>query len=209
MDGAKIRVVIADDHPIVRRGLSAVLEDEPDMAVIAQAPDRDIAVQLCREQRPDVLVMDLRMPGLPALDAVRILGAEDPIVRVVVLTTYVAEEEVVRLLQAGIQAYVLKNSYEKDLVQAVRAAHAGEQWIEPTVAERLGARAGAARLTAREIELLRLVARGDTNEELASTLHISKGTVKVHVSNILGKLGVTDRTKAVHAAIQLGFIDRD
>jgi two-component system, NarL family, response regulator len=204
-----IRVMVADDHPVVRIGLSAIVGAQPDMAVAAEARNGREAVDLYRQHQPDVLLIDLRMPVLSGLDAVLAIRGEFPASRIIVLTTYDTDEDIVRALKAGVQGYLLKDSVGEAMLEAVRAVYAGHRRVAPEVGTRLADRVAGSELTPRELEVLKLLARGGTNKELAAALSITEGTVKGHVNNILSKLAVTDRTMAAATALQRGLIRFD
>lgn len=206
---APITVLIADDHPIVREGLHAVLTDQPDLAVVAQAASGAEAVELALAHRPDVILMDLRMPGLNGVEAIAGIRAQWPQAHVIVLTTYDGDEDIYRALQTGAQAYLLKDTPRAELLEAVRAVARGQRRLPPEVAARLMERMGTEALTEREVDVLRLMARGRSNKAIGAELAISEGTVKYHVVNILGKLGADDRTQAVTIALQRGILHLD
>jgi len=203
----RIRVLLAEDHAVVREGLAAILGYQPDIEVVGQAADGRTAVQRYRELRPDVMLVDLRMPILAGVEVIAAIRDDFPVARLLVLTTYDGDEDVYRALEAGAQGYLLKDTTTEELLQAIRAIHRGERHVPPAVAARLVDRtmAGPA-LTQREIEVLRLVAAGKTNKEIASALFISEGTVKTHVNSIHEKLGVRDRTEAVMTALRRGIL---
>ena len=203
---SELRVIIADDHPIVREGLHAVVSDQPDMIVVGQAATGAEAVDLALSLRPDVVLLDLRMPEQNGVDAIAAIRAGWPEARVLVLTTYDGDEDIYRALQAGAQAYLLKDTPRAELLEAIRAVARGQKRIPPEVAARLVQRIGGPALTEREVDVLRLMAKGGSNKDIGAALHISEGTVKFHVNNILGKLGVDDRTQAVTIALQRGII---
>jgi two-component system NarL family response regulator len=202
-----IRVLVADDHAVVRDGLAAVLDVQPDIAVAGLARDGEEAVALCRELRPDVTLMDLVMPRLDGVEATAAIRREWPAARILVLTTFDGDENVYRALHSGARGYLLKDSSTADLLAAVRAVHAGALHLSPEAAARLAARGAAGpTLSRREIEVLRLVAAGRTNREIGAQLCISEGTVKTHLLSIHEKLGVRDRTEAVMAALRRGIV---
>lgn len=202
----EIRILTADDHPLVREGLKAVLSAEPGLAVVAEAADGQDAVAQYRAVRPDVVIMDLEMPGMSGLDAIRAIIALDPAARIVVLTTFDGDTDIHHALAAGARGYLLKHMARTRLVDAVRAVADGRRAVASEVAERLAEALPRAELTARELQVLRRIARGLSNKEIAGELELTEGTVKVHVNHILQKLGVDDRTGAVTLAIRRGMI---
>jgi DNA-binding NarL/FixJ family response regulator len=204
-----VTVLIADDHPVVREGLRGMLAAESGITVVGEAGSGDEAVAMARRYRPDVVLMDLRMPGGDGVLATAGILATAPSTRVVVLTTYETDADIVRAVEAGATGYLLKDTPRPDLVSAIRAAARGETVLGPTVAGRLVSRLrrpAAEPLSARETEVLRLVARGQTNAEIGRALFISEATVKTHLLRAFGKLGVSDRTAAVTRAIELGML---
>jgi two-component system NarL family response regulator len=202
-----IRVLLAEDHVVVREGLAALLACQPDMEVVGQATNGREAIERFRELRPDVLLADLRMPEMGGVEVIAAVRAEFPDACVIVLTTFDGDEDVYRALEAGAQGYLLKDADTSDLLQAIRAVHEGRRFVPAAVAQRLVERtlAGPA-LTQRELQVLKLVAVGKTNKEVASALFITEGTVKTHVNNILEKLGVRDRTEAAMTALRRGIL---
>jgi DNA-binding NarL/FixJ family response regulator len=200
-----IRIVIVDDHPIVREGFGSMIATEPDMAVVAEARDGQEAIRLFRQHRPDVTLMDLRMPGLSGVETIRAIRREFPQSRFIVLTTYDGDEDIYRALEAGAQAYLLKDMFCDEILKAIRDVHAGHRRIPAEVGTRLAERVGAMDLSSREQQVLGLVVKGKSNKEIASDLAITEPTVKGHITNILGKLGVSDRTQAVIAALKRGI----
>jgi two-component system NarL family response regulator len=204
-----IRVLIADDHFVVRMGLAAVIGTQPDITVVAEATNGKQAVELFREHRPDITLMDLRMPEMDGLEAITAIRSEFPESRFIVLTTYDGDEDIYRALQAGARAYLLKDMLRDGLVEAIRAVHAGQRRIPAEVASRLAERMNRTELTARELEVLRLIVEGKSNKAIAAELSIAEGTVKIHINNILSKLGVSDRTQAATFALQRGIIHLD
>jgi len=204
--GAPIRILITDDHPVVREGFAAMIETEPDMAVVGQARSGEEALELFRRVRPDVTLMDLRMPGMGGVEAIRALRREFPNSRLIVLTTYDGDEDIYRAIEAGAQAYLLKDMLCDEILAAIRAVHAGQRRIPAAVGTRLAERMAGMHLSAREQQVLEFVAAGKSNKEIAIQLQITEATVKGHMTNILGKLGVTDRTQAVITAIRRGLV---
>jgi len=203
---APIRVLLADDHTIVRNGVSQILTEQPDIEVVAQAPDGETAVALYRRERPDVSLIDLRMPALDGVQVVEQIRREHPDAVLVVLTTFDTDDDVERALIAGAKAYLLKDVSPADLVACVRTVHRGGTWVSPTVASKLVARMTRVQLTQREMSVLRLVAAGKLNREIGESLNISEGTVKIHLSHLFEKLGATSRTGAVAKAVERGLI---
>ncbi|MFJ8914043.1 response regulator [Amycolatopsis sp. NPDC102389] len=204
-----ITIMLVDDHPVVREGLRGMLEAEPDLSVIGEAGSGDEAVALSRVKQPDVILMDLRMPGLDGVGATRKILADRPGQRVVVLTTYETDADILRAVEAGASGYLLKDASRTELAGAIRAASRGETVLAPSVAGKLVNRVRnptASPLSAREIEVLRLVAQGSTNADIGRTLHISEATVKTHLLRVFGKLDVSDRTAAVTTAMRLGLL---
>lgn len=204
--GRPIRVLIADDHPLVRQGVASVVAAQSDMVVAGEAGDGREAVELFRKLRPDVALIDLGLPGLDGIGAMEAIRAEFPGSRFIALTVYQGDEDIRRALHAGAQAYLLKSTPPSHLVGAIRAVHAGLRKIPPELASRVSEQGPGAGLTAREIEVLRLVAKGRTNAEIARELSITSGTAKWFVSSILSKLGVNDRTEAVTTALERGIL---
>jgi DNA-binding NarL/FixJ family response regulator len=204
-----MKVVIADDHPIVRMGLRALLESEPEIEVVAEASNGAEAVLLAAQFLPDVMLMDLRMPLLDGVGATKRITAESPSVRVLIITTYESDSDILRAIEAGAAGYLLKDTPQDDLLAAIRAASRGETVLAPAVAMRIMKRAQeppSASLSAREIEVLRCVATGKTNAETGAALFIGEATVKTHLLRVFAKLGVDDRTAAVTQAMERGII---
>lgn len=200
-----IRVLIADDHPVVRQGLAAMIEHEPDMTVVGQASDGRDALEIFRQLRPDVTLMDLRMPDMGGVAAITAICGEFDDARIIVLTTYDGDEDIYRGLRTGAKGYLLKDAEPEKLLEAIRAVNRGQKYIPPTVGAKLAERMGNPELSERELEVLRLMATGKSNQEISAALCITEGTVKFHVNNILSKLGVKDRTQAVIAALKRGI----
>lgn len=201
-----IRVLIADDHPILRLGIAALLGGFADMEVVGEAADGNEALALFREHRPDVALMDLQMPGMNGLDAIDALRAEFPAARIIVLTTYQGDALIQRALKAGAASYLLKSSLRTGLVDAIRKVHAGQRHIPQEVAAELVSYLGQNGLTARELDVLRLAAAGNANKGIAHLLGIGEETVKGYMKTVLAKLGANDRTHAVAIAIKRGMI---
>jgi two-component system NarL family response regulator len=204
--GGQIRIIVVDDQAVVRQGFVSLIKTVPDMAVVAEGTNGREAVALYREHRPDVVLMDLRMPVMGGVEAIAAMRREWPDARVIVLTTYDGDEDIYRSLQAGAQGYLLKDMFFDELEAAIRAVHAGGRKIPGVVAERLAGRMGGSDLTARELEVLKLIVGGRSNKEIGTALGISEATVKSHINSILGKLGVTDRTQAATTALQRGIV---
>jgi DNA-binding NarL/FixJ family response regulator len=202
----KIRILIADDHYIVRMGLIALVNTEPDMEVVAEAADGNQAVELFAKHHPDLALLDLKMPGKSGIQTAMAIRNKFPSARILVLSALDGDEDIYRALNAGAQGYVLKNTTGDKLVPALRAVAAGQSWIPKEVASRLASRKLLEELTPREVQILNELAKGLANKEIADTLHITEYTVKDHLKNILGKLRVADRTEAVTTAIQRGII---
>ena len=208
-----VRVLIADDHPVVRSGIRGMLASDPGFEVVGEAADGAEAVALALRERPDIVLMDLRMPELDGASATAEISARRPETRILVLTTYDTDADIVRAIEAGAVGYLLKDVPHEELSRAIRAAARGEPALAPTVAERLmdrarGTKAGDA-LTAREIDVLQLAAQGSTNAEIAQQLFVSATTVKAHLAHIYRKLGVSDRTAAVTTALERRIIRLD
>lgn len=205
----KLRIMLVDDHYLVRMGLASIIALEPDMAVCAEASSGEQARMLFRTHRPDVTLMDLRLPGMNGSETIRAIRTEFPDARIVMISTYVCDEEIYGALQAGAMAYLVKSVQREELMRAIRKAADGQRHIPAEVAARLADRVSRSQLSTREIEVLRLLVSGRRNREIAGTLDITEGTVKLHVSSILGKLGVADRTEAVTVALQRGIVQLD
>lgn len=201
-----IRILIADDHFVVRMGLAALINTQPDMTVVAEATDGQQAVKLFRQHRPDIALLDLRMPEMNGIEAIVAIRSEFPDARLIVLSSYDGDEDIYRALQAGARGYLLKNMLREGVLETIRTVHAGLRRIPEEVAARLAERMSRDPLTAREMEVLELIVRGKSNKEIAHALKITEGTVKIHVNNILNKLGVTDRTQAAIFALKHGLV---
>lgn len=204
-DGNIIRILIADDHPVVRDGLAGVIEEQDDMAVVGQAGTGPEAFTLYNEHHPDVTLMDLRMPGISGVEAITAIRRQFPAARTIILTTYDTDEDIFRGLQAGAKAYLLKDVGREVLLETIRAVHAGQTPVSPEVGAKLAGRISYEQLSTREMEVLLLMVRGMTNQEIAGVLFITESTVKFHVTHILSKLNVGDRTQAVIVALKRGL----
>jgi DNA-binding NarL/FixJ family response regulator len=202
-----IRVLCVDDHPIVRDGIAALIESQDDVVSVGEAGDGKAAIEQYRKLKPDVVLMDLRMPGLGGVEATIQIRSEFPTARILILTTFEGDEDIHRALDAGARGYLLKDSARKELLQSIREVHAGQRYISATAATRLAEHTPRTSLTPRELEVLPLIAKGLRNKEIGAELNIAEDTVKIHIKNIFGKLAVIDRTQAVVAASQRGFIE--
>ena len=207
--GRPITILTADDHPLIRDGLAAVLRAESGLQVVAEAANGEEAIEAYERLHPDIVLMDLRMPVMDGLAATRAILAEDPNARIIVLTTYDGDEDIHRALAAGARGYLLKDMMRTELLNVIRAVHRGQRGIPAPVAARLAEHTPRVGLTPRELEVLDLVARGLTNAQVAERIGRTEGTVKVHLKNILQKLEVKDRTEAVTTALRRGFIRLD
>jgi two-component system NarL family response regulator len=201
-----VRILIADDHPVVREGLVALINRQPDMLVVAEVSNGREAVEQFLRHRPDVALLDLRMPDMDGVEAIVAIRQKVPAGRLIILTTFDEDEDIYRGLQAGARAYLLKDVPRDDLLKCVRAVHEGQTIIPPPIAGKLAARLTASELTRREVQVLQLVAEGKGNKEIAAAFCISDGTVKTHVSSILAKLQAADRTQAVTIALKRGIL---
>jgi DNA-binding NarL/FixJ family response regulator len=207
MSAQPIRVLAVDDHPLLREGISALLAAQPDMKLVAEASNGHEAIEQYRIHRPDVTLMDLQMPEMNGVDAMIAICGEFPRARIIVLTTYTGDVQVLRALKAGARGYLLKNLLRKELLETIRLVHAGRKRIPPDVATGLAEHATDDALSAREIEVLGLISGGNANKEIAARLSITEETVKGHVKNILAKLDANDRTHAVTIGLKRGIID--
>lgn len=204
--GQALKVMVVDDHYLVRMGLASIIAVEPDMVVCAEASSGEQAQALFRTQRPDVTLMDLRLPGMNGAETIHAIRHEFPDARFVMLSTFVCDQEIYGALQAGAMAYLVKSAQRDELISAIRKASTGQRYIPPEVAARLADRVAGSQLSSREIEVLRLLVSGRRNREIANALEITEGTVKLHVSSILEKLGADDRTEAVTVALRRGIV---
>lgn len=202
-----IKVLTVDDHPLLREGIAAVIEGQADMMLVAEATNGGEAITSFRTHRPDVTLMDLQMPDMNGVEAIIAIRSEFPDARIVVLTTYKGDVQALRAFKAGASGYLLKSMLRKELLETIRAVHAGRRRIPAEVAAEMAQHAAEDALTEREIEVLRLVAAGNTNRQVAAQLAIVEETVKAHMKSILAKLGANDRTHAVTIALKRGIID--
>jgi len=202
-----IRVLAADDHPLLRKGIAALVNAESDMKLVAEAANGVEAIQQFRQHRPDLTLMDLQMPGMSGIDATIAIRQEFPEARIVVLTTYTGDMQVVRALKAGARGYLLKANVNEELLDTIRCVHAGQRRIPPEVAAEVAEHTASEDLSVREVEVLRLIGAGNANKEIAARLSIGEDTVKRHVTNILAKLRANDRTHAVTIALKRGIIE--
>lgn len=204
--GAQIKVLLVDDHPMLRAGVAEAINGQDDMQVVAEAGDGEAAVDAWSVHRPDVTIMDLAMPGLCGLKALQAIRARYATARIVMLTTFGGDALARRALEAGACGFLLKSSLRKELVQMIRAVHAGQRYISPEIAQQLASHLGASLLSEREVEVLRSAAAGNANKRIAGHLAISEETVKAHMRSILAKLDANDRTHAVTIALKRGII---
>ena len=203
---ARIRVLVVDDHPIMRFGIAAIIDATPDMTAVAQAGSGEEAVELFEKNLPDITLMDLRLPGMSGVEAIRTIIGRHRNARFVVLTTYEGDEDIHQALQAGARGYIVKGMPHEALVNALRRVHAGGRFLPPPVSRALSSRIPNCDLSAREREVLHLIVKGKSNKEIAADLGITESTVKCHVSVILMRLNVDDRTQAVVTALQRGLV---
>jgi DNA-binding NarL/FixJ family response regulator len=203
---APIRVIIVDDHPVVRFGLAAIIGLQPDMSVVGEAGSGEEACSLCDTREADIVLMDLRLPGMSGVEAIRTLRTRHPKLRFIVLTTYEGDEDIHRALESGAQSYLLKAMSHTELANAIRTVHAGSKFIPASVSKSLAGRPPQSELSARELQVLDLIVKGRSNKEIGDALGISEATVKWHVNMILSRLDVSDRTQAAVAALQRGIL---
>ena len=202
-----IRVLSVDDHPLLREGIAALIGNQSDMQLIGEAANGREALEQFRKHRPDITLMDLQMPEMSGIDAISAIRGEFPDARIIVLTTYAGDFQVSRALKAGARGYLLKGMLRQELLETIRAVHAGQKRVSSEIAVEIAEHAADDLLTPREIDVLRLVAEGNANKEIAGKLSLTEETVKGHVKNILAKLGVNDRTHAVTIGLKRGIID--
>jgi two-component system NarL family response regulator len=206
MTKESIRVLVVEDHNVVRQGLVALLNVAEGLEVVGEAADGAEAVAQYRKHKPDVTLVDLRLPRMSGVDVIQRVRMESPQARFIVLTTYDGDEDIYRALKAGAKAYLLKGMTSEELISTIRVVHEGKSHIPPVIAERLAERMSAEELTPREFDVLEQIVHGKSNKEIAVELLVSEATVKTHINSLLGKLGVTDRTQAATAAIQRGIV---
>jgi len=206
-DSKRIRILAVDDHPILRQGIAGLIADESDMTLVAEAANGREAIQQFRTHQPDITLMDLQMPEMNGLDAMIAIRGEFPDARVIVLTTYTGDVQATRALKAGARAYLLKNSLHKELLDTIRAVHAGRKTLSPEVSFELAEHSAEELLSAAEVRVLRLIAEGNSNKEIAALLSVTEDAVKGQVRNILSKLGASDRTHAVTIGLKRGIIE--
>src|SRR5215469_3943676 len=202
-----IRILAVDDHPLLRKGIAALVNEEPDMKLVAEASTGEDAIEKFRIHRPDVTLMDLQMPGFNGIEAMNRILCEFPDARIIVLTTYTGDVQVRRALQSGARGYILKGFMHRELLDTIRSVYAGRKKIPPEIASELAEHASDDELSAREIDVLRLIAAGYSNKQIADRLTIGEGTVKTHITNILSKLSASDRTHAVTIGLKRGIIE--
>jgi DNA-binding NarL/FixJ family response regulator len=206
-NASPIRILLADDHPLLRDGVAGLVADQPDMKLVGEASNGREAIDQFRKHRPDITLLDLQMPEMNGIDAILAIRREFPEARIVVLTTYAGDAQILRALKGGAQAYLLKSALRRELLDTIRAVHKGQRRIPPEVAAQLAEHAADDPLTSREVEVLRLISAGKANKLVASDLSITEETVKGHVKSILSKLGASDRTQAVTIALKRGIIE--
>lgn len=205
----KIRIMVVDDHFVVRMGLAGSINIEPDMTVEVEASTGQQAIANFRQYRPDIVLMDLKLPGMGGVETTGIICKEFPDASIIMLSTHDGEEDIYRSLQAGARTYLLKTAAREELIDTIRTVHAGKRCISPAIGARLAERMTHAELTARELDVLKLIANGKSNKEIGSALQIAEVTVKLHVGHILAKLKVNDRTQAATTALQRGILHLD
>lgn len=204
---AQIRIMIVEDHFVVRVGLKAIINSQKDMLTVAEAGNGRQAIEAFEQHQPDVTLMDLRIPGVNGIDAISGIVGKYPRARIIVLSTFSGDENIFRAFQAGARAYFVKDIKGQELINAIRAVHAGQRPIPPDIASQLAGRVPRAALSSREMEILTMIAKGKSTKEIATVLLISEGTVRVHASNLFAKLSCSDRAQAVSEAFRRGIID--
>ena len=206
---APIRVLCADDHPLVRKGIASILANETDVVLVGEAGGGQEAVEQYRKLQPDVVLMDLRMPDMNGIEATRTIRAEFPEAKIIALTSYDGDQDIYRAIEAGVRGYILKEMVHTEVLRAIRTVHAGKRLMPAEVAERLSEYFPQMALTPREVEVLRFVAKGMANKEIAHQLGTASGTIKMHIQNILAKPDASDRTHAVTIALERGILHLD
>jgi len=204
-----IRILAVDDHPVVRRGIAAMIATQPDMTLVAEASNGREAIQQFRAHHPDITLMDLQMSEMSGLDAVSAIRGEFPDARIIVLTTYAGDVQILRAVKAGAQAYLLKNTFHEELIDTIRVVHSGKKKLSPEASFEIAEHSTDDALTPAEISVLRLIAAGNANKEIADQLSLAEDTVKWRVKNILSKLGARDRTQAAMLGVKRGIIELD
>jgi DNA-binding NarL/FixJ family response regulator len=202
-----IRILTVDDHPLLREGIAVLIKSEKDMELVAEASDGEEAIEQFRRHRPDVTLMDLRMPNLNGTEAISRIRNEFPDAKIIVLSTYAGDVQVLRAIKAGARGYILKGHVHRELLEAIRSVHAGHKRIPPDIAAELAEHAADDELSSREIDVIRLIGVGNANKQIADKLSIGETTVKSHITNILSKLGANDRAHAVTIALRRGIIE--
>jgi DNA-binding NarL/FixJ family response regulator len=205
-DKVKIRILTVDDHAILREGIAAIIQLQPDMVMVGEATNGTEALELFRQLRPDVTLMDLQMPGMDGLTAIEAIRAQNPKARIIVLTTYAGDMTALKALKAGAMGYLLKSSLRKDLLDTIRLVHSGRKMIPPEIANEIALHAADDQLSDREIAILNLVAEGCSNKEIAARFSLSEETIKAHMKSVFAKLGVANRTQAAIVAAKRGFL---
>lgn len=206
-NAGRIRILTVDDHPLLREGVASMINAEPDMQIVAEADSGAEAIKQFRSYRPDVTLMDLQMPGMNGVDAIKAIRDEFEDARIIVLTTYTGDVQVLQALKAGAAGYLLKSALRTELLNAIRAVHTGQRHVSASIATEIAQHVGEVGLSERELEVLRKVAAGNSNKQVAAQLGISEDTAKAHMKNILSKLNANDRTHAVTIAVKRGIID--
>lgn len=206
-NAGRIRILTVDDHPLLREGVASMINAEPDMQIVAEADSGAEAIKQFRSYRPDVTLMDLQMPGMNGVDAIKAIRGEFDDARIIVLTTYTGDVQVLQALKAGAAGYLLKSALRTELLNAIRAVHTGQRHVSASIATEIAQHVGEVALSERELEVLRKVAAGNSNKQVAAQLGISEDTAKAHMKNILSKLNANDRTHAVTIAVKRGIID--